>query len=69
MEEGVEVTLDGSESRDADGDALRYRWTQTDGPSMALLDTTSVRPTFTPTEVGVYVFVLVVTDGREDSAA
>ena len=61
------MTLDGSGSRDADEDTLSYRWTQTGGPLVTLSDTTAVRPTFRPTKAGVYVFLLVVNDGKVDS--
>jgi PKD domain len=46
---GATVQLDGSASRDADGDALLYRWSLTAVPlgSIALLsDPSAVKPTF-----------------------
>lgn len=68
VETGVLVQLDGSASRDPDAaDALTYRWTQTDGPSVALSDASIAAPTFTPTAAGTYVFELIVNDGRADS--
>ncbi|MCK4392484.1 PKD domain-containing protein, partial [Candidatus Bipolaricaulota bacterium] len=67
---GTLVTLDGSESSDADGDSLTYRWDQVDGPEGVNLvaDTDDPRATFTPTEPGTCKFELVVNDGKADSA-
>lgn len=59
------VTLDGSGSFDADGDALSYAWTvrvAPDGSSAVLSDAAAVMPTFTPDAKGSYVFDLVVSD-------
>lgn len=67
VEVGTEVTLDGSGSSDPDGDALTYRWTQTNRPTVTLSDTRGVIPTFTPTEAGTCVFSLVVSDGKANS--
>ena len=66
---GDTVTLDGSGSRDPDGDALTYRWTQTGGPAVTLSGTTTVRVAFTLVGPGIYVFSLIVNDGMADSAA
>jgi fibro-slime domain-containing protein len=67
---GVKVTLDGSASVDADGDALTYRWTII-SPSKTkakLSDPTAVMPTFMVQEHGTYVVQLVVNDGKVNSA-
>ena len=53
------VTLDGSNSTTPTG-ALTYRWEQTSGPSVTLSSATVVKPTFTPTAAGTYVFKLTV---------
>lgn len=67
------VSLDGSNSRDPDGDApLSYSWAQLSGPSVALSNPTSATPSFTaPAVVGVssvtLVFRLTVEDGHDGS--
>ena len=65
------VTLDGSASSDANGDALTYKWVMLNKPTnsnAALSSTTSAKPTFTADIAGVYVFTLQVNDGKVDSA-
>ena len=67
---GAAVTLDGSGSSDADGNALSYRWTQTSGPAVSLSSGTTSRPTFAaPAVSGTLVFSLTVNDGSSDSTA
>jgi hypothetical protein len=46
MEEGNTVTLDGSNSTDADGSIGSYLWTQTAGPPVTLSDAGATQPTF-----------------------
>ena len=65
----AKVTLDGSASTDPDGDALTYAWAQTSGPAVQLAGATTVKPTFTPTETGLYTFGLTVTDPKGLSSA
>lgn len=65
------VTLDGSGSSDADGNALTYSWAFTTKPteSTAILSgTTTMNPTFTADEEGTYVVSLIVNDGTVNSA-
>jgi len=65
---GILVSLDGSNSRDPEGATLAFVWTQTSGPAqVTLAGGTTPRPSFTPVEVGVYTFQLVVSDGAQDS--
>jgi hypothetical protein len=68
---GSAVTLDGSTSSDANGDALTYRWSLTTRPAgsaAALAGATSPRPAFTADLAGNYVATLIVNDGQADSA-
>jgi len=44
---GAVVTLDGRGSSDPDGDALRFKWTQIGGPTVAIADTGSPTAQFT----------------------
>lgn len=67
---GMLVTLDGSKSKDPDGDLITFQWTQKEGPKVTLSDATSAKPTFTAQEVEAetnLVFELVVNDGKMDS--
>lgn len=68
---GEDVTLDGSASSDANGDALRFAWQILSAPSgsrAALSDAAAVRPVLTPDLRGDYVVQLTVNDGRLASA-
>ena len=67
---GNTVHLDGSTSRDADGDALRYRWSLTAVPAgsvATLSDPAAVQPSFVADLPGTYVAQLIVNDGTVDS--
>ncbi|MFN3244080.1 MAG: PKD domain-containing protein [Planctomycetota bacterium] len=67
VSEGTEVTLDGGASFDADGDELKYYWTQVSGPSVTLNDATTSAPTFAAPEGLVnssLEFELTVSDGE-----
>ena len=62
---GQPFELDGTQSFDADGDALGYRWFV---PTQVLLiDSTIVQPTFTISSLGQFVVTLVVSDGVASS--
>jgi hypothetical protein len=67
---GSLVTLDGSQSRDPNGDSLTYRWFFVSAPygSTAVLSSpTSIAPSFSPDIDGEYLVRLVVNDGTFDS--
>ncbi|MBN1806138.1 MAG: right-handed parallel beta-helix repeat-containing protein [Sedimentisphaerales bacterium] len=61
------VTLDGGASYDLGGVDLSYRWNQVSGPAVTLSDSNVDTPTFVPSQMGIYVFELVVNDGQIDS--
>jgi uncharacterized protein YkwD len=65
--------LDGSDSYDQDGDNLSYFWSQTQGPSVTLNETTNSSLIFIAPEVSEATqlsFQLIVSDGRlSDSAS
>jgi hypothetical protein len=68
---GANVTLDGSGSSDANGDALSYAWTLTSKPAgsnAALAAATSAKPSFKADVDGSYVASLIVSDGKVGSA-
>ena len=61
------ITLDGSSSYDPGGVPLTYQWRQKSGPAVTLSNANADKPTFIPSQTGVYVFELVVNDGQIDS--
>ena len=66
------VTLNGSNSSDADGDTLTYSWSFISRPTDSLVtlsDATLVNPTFEADKEGIYVVQLIVNDGTVNSAA
>ena len=67
---GTTVVLDGTASRDADGNALVWKWaltTKPTGSAAALSDPTAARPPFIVDMGGEYVAQLIVNDGKFDS--
>lgn len=64
---GTQVTLNGSSSRDPDGDELTYDWTLNSKPagSAAVLNAIDIeQPTFVADVKGTYAVSLVVNDGN-----
>lgn len=65
--EGSQVTLNGSNSADPEGNIGLFLWSQVDGPAVTLDDAKAERPRFTAPAVGtagaVLVFELTVVDG------
>jgi len=68
VNEGVQVTLDGSKSDDPDDGIATYEWKQIDGPSVTLTDIFDVSPAFAAPDVGPQsvslTFQLTVTDNE-----
>lgn len=67
---GSSVTLDGSASKDPDGNALSYAWSLKSlpaGSTARLSSVTTVNPSFVPDMPGIYVVQLVVNDGTVNS--
>jgi hypothetical protein len=67
---GATVMLDGTASRDAEGNALTWKWALTTKPTgsvSALNDPTAARPSFIVDKGGEYVAQLIVNDGTLDS--
>ena len=70
VDEETQVTLDGSQSSDPDGDSITYQWTQVSGPTVTLSDLNSANPSFTApqvTDTTYLEFKLVVNDGQRSS--
>jgi hypothetical protein len=69
---GESITLDGSQSQDADGDPLNFVWSFVSAPkgsTAALSDPTAAGPNFVIDLPGIYVVQLIVNDGKVDSTA
>lgn len=67
----AEVSLDGSNSKDPDGDALTYTWRIVNKPAnsnTSLVNPNTVKPKLVVDKVGDYVLGLIVKDGELSSA-
>lgn len=68
---GAVVTLDASNSHDADGNTLSYHWSLNSKPlgsSATLIGADTISPQLALDKVGIFVVQLVVNDGILDSA-
>jgi LmbE family N-acetylglucosaminyl deacetylase len=66
------ILLDGSGSRDPEGQPLHFQWRQTAGPPVTLSDAHATHPSFTAPSTGFFggaelVFELIVGDGEFDT--
>jgi K319-like protein len=67
VKSGTKVRLNGLKSRDPEGEALYYAWSQVRGSKIALLDVNNAEPSFlapTVSEKRTYRFKLRVTDKK-----
>jgi ELWxxDGT repeat protein len=73
VDEGADVSLDGTASSDPNGDPLSYQWEQIGGPTVALSDPTTAQPGFVaptvPSGGTTLTFRLTVSDGTHTSPA
>lgn len=68
---GAKLAISGSKSSDADGDTLSFSWSLAGKPAssaVALAPTSSIDITFSPDVIGLYDFVLKVTDTKGTSS-
>ena len=64
------VFLNGTNSSDANGDTITFKWFLTQKPAGSLAELSSVtepNPTFTADVAGIYKVSLIVNDGKLDS--
>ncbi len=65
---GDVITLNGTQSADADHDLMTYQWAQQSGPTVELINSDTLSPSFlAPSSKEPLQFALVVNDGQEDS--
>jgi hypothetical protein len=67
---GDRIILDGTLSKDPDGDEITYQWSQSDGPSADIIGADTATPTVTIPQIGTdekITIDLVVSDGQTES--
>ena len=65
---GEVITLNGTQSSDPDHDLMTFTWTQTEGPTVELINADTLSPSFVaPASKKPLAFSLVVNDGQADS--
>jgi hypothetical protein len=67
---GDRIILDGSLSKEPDGDEITYQWSQSDGPSADIIGADTATPTVTIPQIGTdekITIDLVVSDGQTES--
>lgn len=67
---GTAIQLDGSASKDSDGKSFTYQWALTRKPAKStttILSPTTVKPTFTPDELGEYEVELTIANASGKS--
>jgi hypothetical protein len=64
VDAGSQVVLDGTATRDANGDPISFSWTQIEGTPVPLEGIDQERASFLPQVSGVYLFHLVAFDGE-----
>ena len=67
---GEVVTLNGTQSSDADHDLMTFNWTQSSGPAVEIVNADTLTPSFVaPSSKQPLSFSLVVSDGKAESEA
>jgi len=65
---GDVITLNGTQSSDADHDLMTYSWSQTSGPTVEIINSDTLTPSFVaPASKEALKFALVVNDGQDES--
>lgn len=63
------ISLNGSASTDPDGSINSFQWIQSNGPNVTISNSDQAVASFTPSETGLYIFGLTVTDNDNLSSS
>lgn len=66
------VKLDGSRSKDPEGNQISYKWTfesKPDGSRASLADSETLAPSFTPDTIGTYIVKMTISDSENESSS